>query len=62
MGQAQEENKKTERLIHEGFDVNKNKIEKFEEKLIKISKDFNELDQFTGRFLKHIYEHKKETD
>ena len=60
--QAQIENKKTEKLISEGFEHNKNQISKFREKLIEVSSSFNELDQFTGRFLKHIYQHKKETE
>tara|TARA_B110000285_G_C14846713_1_gene477972 strand:+ start:330 stop:656 length:327 start_codon:yes stop_codon:yes gene_type:complete len=60
--QAEEENKKTEKLISEGFDTDKNKIDKFKNKLIEVSSNFNELDQFTGRFLKHIYEHKKDTE
>ena len=44
MDQAQEENEKTEKLIKDGIDTDKNKIEKFKDKMIEVSKSFNELD------------------
>ena len=42
--QAEDENQKTEKLIKGGIDTDKNKIEKFKEKMIEVSKNFHELD------------------
>ena len=44
--------------------VNKRKvsIDKLSDAILELSNNFSELEEFKGRFLKHIYIHKKEKD
>lgn len=37
-------------------------MEKYQDRLFKVSHSFGELNEFTGRFLRHIYDHKRDVE
>ena len=53
---------KTEKLLNEDVLVNQQRMEKYQDRLFKVSHNFGELNEFTGRFLRHIYDHKREVE
>jgi len=59
---AKKENEDTEDYMKSSFWHKQRGIHKIENCINNVSSNLQELEMFTGRFLKHIYHHKMESD
>lgn len=37
-------------------------MDKYKDRVFEVSANFGELNEFTGRFLRHIYDHKRQVE
>lgn len=59
---AKRQNKDIEGFVKTAIDKRKVSVDKYSDAILELSNNFSQLDEFKGRFLKHIYVHKKEKD